>query len=174
MKELYPKILQILHQFMDLEVSNNLIWGQSKEYSIQLLKECGYEVTEWSWYDGPIVTAKCTEYPDFSINYAACANTYCIVTEEPLEYLNIQIVEVGKLCSGHTRSQHNFSKISVRQQCTSDFDDSSTELTHFVGSREFECFKLKLFDWQKSFDKTDEYDYTITIYIGKGVKLNTL
>ena len=170
-KSLYYKIIEVLYQFMDLEVQNNLIWGHPKEYSTQLFKECGYEITDWSWYDGPIVTLKCTEHPQLSVNYAACANSYCIVSEEPVEYINVQVEEVPKLASEQKRSEYDFRNIQVKQQLAESKNGEYDKLVNFVGSYEFDCFVLKLHEWKNSFDKSKDYDYAITIYLGKEVDL---
>lgn len=172
-KTLYPKIVEILWQFMDLEVSNNLIWGHPKEYSTQLFKECGYEVNDWSWYDGHIVACSSTEYPQLTVNYAACANSYCIFSEEPLDYINVQIEEVGKLASEEKRSKINFDKIAVNKQTVKD-SHSYEEVDVVNPSPEFELMITELFKWKKAFDKSDDYDYAITIYIGREVNVEEL
>lgn len=172
-KTLYPKIVEILYQFMDLEVSNNLIWGHPKEYSTQIFKECGYEVTDWSWYDGHIVSCSCTEYPQLSINYAACADSYCIFSEDPQDYINVQIEEVGKLASTERRSKVNFNKIVVRKQTIKD-SHAHDEVDVVNPSPEFDLMITELFKWQKSFIKSEDFDYAITIYIGKEVNVEEL
>lgn len=172
-KTIYPKIIEILWQFMDLEVSNNLIWNHPKEFSTQMLKECGYEITDWSWYDGHIVSCNCTEHPQLSINYAACANSYCIFSEEPLDYINVQVEEVGKLASEQKRSKVDFNKITVNQQLgDKPHDYQEIDITNI--SPEFDNFIKELFKWQKSFDKSEDFDYSITIYIGKAVNVEEL
>lgn len=170
-KTLYYKIIEVLHQFMDLEVSNNLIWGQSEKYSTALFESCGYVVEDWSWYDGHILELKCTEYPEISIGYAGCADSYSIHCNDAERYINVQIEEVGKLSSKSKRSKHDFNCVEVRQKGkTKDYD--RIEIPN--PSPEFDSFVKQLFEWQKTFDKSIDYDYIITIYLGKEVDLEQI
>lgn len=170
-KKIYSQIVEILYQFMDLEISNNIIWCGNETYATTLLKECGYEVTDWSWYDGPIVQCNSTEYPDLKISYAACANSYCIHCDIEENYINVQIEEVGKLASVEKRSNYDFDSIKVKQQISSsDYDEIEIQ----DPSPEFNSFIKELFLWKKTFDKPTDYDYTICIYLGKEVNLNEL
>lgn len=164
-------MIEVLCQFMDIEVSNNLIWGHPEEFTSRVLLECGYEVTDWSWYDGHLVSCK-TPYPELIVQYTACSSGYYFITGDELPSITIQLEEIGKLASEERRNMFNFNSIDYYQQ-TED-GTGQTKVHLFNPSPEFNRFVTELYNWKKTFDKSPDFDYTVGIYFGKEIDLNEL
>lgn len=170
-KSIYAVLMAIIRQYMDLEASNNLCWGGNFDdgpcFQKTLFNECGYDIEDWSWYDGPIVKLNHKEYPEIYASYAACANTYAFHVDFTGDevYINVCIEEVLK-STGVINVLH----------ADQNKRNSHTNITSLLPrySPEFNDLVKELKEWNLSFDRNTHSEYDITIHIGKGVNTDEL
>lgn len=167
-KIVYSDLFAILKQFMEISTKNNLVWG-NEEYSTILYKEAGYEVIDWSWYDGPIIKLKSTQFSDIEINYAACASSYCFSTD----YITFIVYETPKLNLEYPKRNPNnvllerFDELGINfENHTDKIASRSYEFCHIINE-----MKSWLYSWNLV---NDDYFYHIEISINKEKKLNEL
>lgn len=163
----YNHLLEILKQFMNLELSHNLIWSGNQEYATMVFAECGYHVGDWSWYDGHIVNFDCEHYPGIGTSYVACGHSYSVHRDD----ISIVVHEYGELSNQNTPEK--VKTISLSQYSTvntnvSDYTDRMMTL-----SPEFTELIVELKKWICALHNPG-YVYNIDICIKEGNNVNDL
>lgn len=154
---------------MTLTTKNDLIWGwENDEYPTLLYKECGYTVTERSWYDGPLIQLE-HDYYKYILSYAACARTYSFSNNDKI-FINVE--EHAKL----TKRVKVLNPGVIELYKVTDGGDE-LDFTKKLNSLSPEFIRMvhSLTQWVADFNKeSEDYIYTIEIYAEKGTNINDL
>lgn len=164
---IYKELTNIMYEFMDFEVQLGVIWTYTQSRATDLFENCGYFVSDWSWYDGHIVSLLSKQYSNIEIDYAACADSYTFSSTE-FPGLAICIEEVPKIRT--EPSDHIFDRVPIYKVL-----ENKPEEVHITNpTPEFREFVQELYQWVMTFDKSEDLDYTVSIYVQENIEVTEL
>lgn len=154
-KSIYKNISDIVIQFIKLNHEHNLIWNRNSNFSAEIFNEAGFDIDDWSWYDGHLVVLRSKQYPEIKVVYAACANGYEFSTDEIL----VCVHEGSPLNPSTSKTKQDLQSVSVvcgwkEKDCEADISELLPKM-----SNEFQDLVSSLRDLQLSFVGEDEQYY---------------